>query len=71
MERRGMAGVIAYIDDFLLITLSKEECHKMLLSLIRLLPVFGFDMSWKKVVGPTQRIRFLGVDTDTRSSTLS
>ena len=71
MERRGMAGVIAYIDDFLLTASSKEECNKMFLSLIRLLPEFGFNMSWKKVVGPTQRIRFLGVDIDTRSSTLS
>ena len=66
-----MAGVIAYIDDFLLTASSKEECNKMFLSFIRLLPEFGFDISWKKVVGPTQRIRFLGVDIDTRTSILS
>ena len=71
MERRGMTGVMAYIDDFLLTASSKDECNKMLLSLIRLLRELGFNTSWKKVVGPTQRIRFLGVDIGTRTSTLS
>ena len=60
MERRGMAGVIAYIDDFLLTASSKEECIKMSLSLIILLPEFGFDMSWKKVVGPHNESDFWG-----------
>lgn len=43
----------------------------MLLCLIRMLRNLGFNISWKKVVGPTQRITFLGVDMDTRDSTLS
>ena len=55
-----MAGVIAYIDDFLLTASSKEECNKMFLSLIRLLPEFGFNMSWKKVVGPHNESDFWG-----------
>ena len=39
--------------------------------LINLLRKLGFNISWHKVVGPTQRITFLGVDIDTRNSTLS
>lgn len=71
MIRRGMSGVVAYIDDFLLATETKEECEKMLFTLIRLLRELGFNISWKKVVGPTQRITFLGVDIDTQACTLS
>ena len=71
MARRGMAGVVAYIDDFLVVAKSKEECQEMLMCLITLLRKLGFNISWHKVVGPTQRITFLGVDIDTRNSTLS
>jgi len=42
MGRRGMTGVTAYLDDFLLTASSKVECNKMLLSLIRLLRQLGF-----------------------------
>ena len=43
----------------------------MLPPLIGLLRKLGFNISWKKVVGPTQHITFLGVDIDTQSCTLS
>ena len=36
MARRGMAGVVAYIDDFLLVAKSKEDCQNMLMCLINL-----------------------------------
>jgi hypothetical protein len=71
MARRGMPSMVAYIDDFFLCAATKEECNDMLLSLIQLLRELGFNISWKKVVGPSQRITFLGVDIDTRDSTLS
>ena len=71
MARRGMKGIVAYIDDFFLAAETKEECLNMLLVLIRLLRELGFNISWKKVVGPTQRITFLGVDIDTQACTLS
>ncbi|XP_070173464.1 uncharacterized protein [Littorina saxatilis] len=71
MARKGMKGLVAYIDDFFLTAETKEECQSMLLTLIRLLRELGFNISWHKVVGPTQRITFLGVDIDTRDCTLS
>ena len=71
MFRRGMDSVVAYIDDFFLAAASKEECENMLMCLIQLLRELGFNISWHKVVGPTQQLTFLGVDIDTRNSTLS
>ena len=43
----------------------------MLIVLIRLLRDLGFNISWQNVVGPTQRITFLGVDINTKDCTLS
>ena len=60
MARRGMAGVVAYIDDCLLVAKSKEECQEMLMCLIKLLRKLGFNISWHEMEGPTQRITFLG-----------
>ena len=56
---------------FLLAAETKEQFQKMLIVLIRLLRDLGFDISWPKVVGPTQRITFLGVDISTKDCTLS
>ena len=39
--------------------------------LINLLRKLDFNIRWHKVVGPTQRNTFLGVDIDTHNSTLS
>ena len=55
MARRGMKGVVAYIDDLLLAAETKKQCRRMLTVLIRLLRDLGFSVSWQKVVGPTQR----------------
>ena len=71
MIRRGMRGVVAYIDDFLLAAETRAECEEMLSVLIKLLRDLGFSISWQKVVGPTQRITFLGVEIDTKECTLS
>ena len=67
----GWLGVVAYIDDFFLAGSSKGECERILSTLIQLLRDLGFNISWKKVLGPTQWIRFPGVDIDTGNSTLS
>lgn len=71
LRRRGIKGVVVYIDDFLLIAPTREECNNALHCLINLVRRFGFHISWNKVVGPTQRITFLGIEIDTRDCTLS
>lgn len=71
MVRKGFKGVVAYIDDFFIAAPTYAECQKWMDVLIKLLRKLGFLISWKKVVGPTQRITFLGVEIDTTRSTLS
>lgn len=71
MEKRGFPGIVAYIDDFLLVSESYEKCKEALYTLLGLVRQLGFNVSWNKVVGPSQRITFLGVDIDTSDCTLS
>lgn len=70
LRRQGFRGIVVYIDDFLLAAETFEECNRALHCLIRLVRKLGFQISWNKVVGPTQRITFLGMDIDTQNCTL-
>jgi len=69
MKRRGFT-VIAYLDDFLLIADTKDQCLAGLDALISLLRMLGFSIAWKKVVGPTQALVFLGILIDADRMTL-
>ena len=71
LRKRGFNGVVVYIDDFLIVAPTYEECNKALDCLINLVRRLGFAISWSKVQGPTQRITFLGLDIDTFDCTLS
>lgn len=64
MARRGFDLLIVYLDDFLIISDSKEACAEALSVLISLLRKLGFAIHWGKVVDPTQKITFLGVELD-------
>ena len=64
MGRRGFDLLIVYLDDFLIIAKSKEECAAALKCLIQLLRKLGFAIHWGKVVDPTTRITFLGIELD-------
>ena len=57
---KGFRGVVAYIDDFFIAAATYEEYRKWMDILIKLLRKLGFLISWKKVVGPSQCITFLG-----------
>jgi hypothetical protein len=71
MARRGMKAIVCYLDDFFLAAKTKAECQNMLMCLIRLLRELGFNISWRKVVGPTQCLTFLGVQINTNTCSLS
>jgi len=71
LRRRGWHDVVVYIDDFLVVAPSFDKCNEVLHVLIDLVRKLGFYISWEKVVGPTQKITFLGIDIDTRACTLS
>ena len=64
MARCGFRAVVNYLDDFLIIGSTKEECQRGLVTLINLLDYLGFNVSWRKVVSPTQRLTFLGIELD-------
>ena len=71
MARRGFHNVIVYLDNFLIISESYEFCLKAQHVLIGLLGELGFLVNWKKVLGPTNKLPFLGIEIDTKTSTLS
>ena len=64
MARRGNKMIIVYLDDFLIIALSFAQCLEAYECLLELLCKLGFEISWKKVVPPTQCLTFLGVQID-------
>ena len=64
IERRGFT-VLAYLDDFLIIADTKVACQHAYKELIKLLRDLGFQINWDKVVGPCQRLTFLGIEIDT------
>lgn len=64
MERRGYTNIVVYLDDFLVIAPTKQECQHMLNVLIKLLRQLGFSINWNKVLDPTQEIVFLGLEID-------
>ena len=70
MARRGFHSVVNYLDDFLIIGNTQAECQQGLITLIRLLHSLGFNVSWKKVVSPSQRVTFLGIELDSTTMSL-
>ncbi len=71
MARRGIHGLVVYLDDFCIICDSFEDCKRALNILISLLRRLGFQISWSKVEGPSRCLTFLGITIDTQSMTLS
>lgn len=60
--------LVTYINDFYLSHPTWEGCQQLLNKLCRTLRNLGFTINYSKVVGPTRRITFLGVEinSDTR-----
>jgi len=69
MKRRGYT-VIAYLDDFLLIAETHQQCLDGLNTLLCLLRALGFSIAWNKTEGPTTSLIFLGVLINTNSMSL-
>ena len=70
MARKGFNLLVVYLDDFLIIAESKEACAQALNCLIQLLRKLGFAIHWGKVVDPTNKITFLGIELDSIAMTL-
>ena len=69
MSRRGFQ-IVAYIDDFFICESSKQKCQTALNTLISLLRQLGFLINWSKVVDPTQKLTFLGIEIDSKDMEL-
>ena len=64
MARRGFT-VLAYLDDFLIIEPSQQQCQIGVDTLLDLLlQSLGFTINWSKVQ-PSQSLCFLGIEMDT------
>ena len=70
IQRRGRKCV-CFLDDFLIVCDTYEECRDAILQLIHLLCKLGFWINYQKVEGPSQRLTFLGITLDTIAMTLS
>lgn len=71
MKQRGYPGIIAYLDDFLVVKDTYQECKTVMNALMETLRKLGFSINYKKVEGPVQVISFLGVMLDSTRMTLS
>ena len=69
LTRRGVPCT-AYLDDFLLCGPDFDSCQTALNMLVYTLRQLGFRINWNKVVDPTQRLVFLGIQLDTVRNTM-
>lgn len=67
----GIGCVIHYVDDFLIVTQSKEEAQRALSAALALCEQLGLPVSPEKTEGPAQRLTFLGVELDTVAMTVA
>jgi hypothetical protein len=63
--------VCGYIDDFLIIEDSADNCQRSLDCIVALVESLGLSVNWDKVSGPAQQLVFLGVDINCVSQTLA
>jgi len=64
--------ITGYLDDSLLIGMTKEECEKNILDTVNLLDSLGFTIHTEKsVLQPVQRIKYLGFIVDSESMSVS
>ena len=70
MNRRGFSGILVYLDDFLIVAQTEEECRRAFDTLSKLLLQLGFRLSTHKVTPPTQCLPFLGIEINTTLCTL-
>ena len=62
MAKRNFHDLVVYLDDFLIISPSMDDCLETMRVLIALLGELGFAINWNKVEGPSQKITFLGIE---------
>ena len=67
----GDTEIIGYMDDYLVIGKTRKQCQDTMNRLMTLLRELGFAINYNKVIGPTTRHTFLGIEIDTVDYNLS
>ena len=60
----GVGRLVNYLDDFLIIAGSEDECRHQRDLLIEIMEYLGFEVSYNKVTEPCQITTFLGITID-------
>ena len=61
-KKKGVSDqTISYLDDSLTIAGTKKECEDSLRTLVKTCEEAGFKVQKKKVIGPSKKIEFLGI----------
>ena len=71
MRLRSQCHVLCYVDDLFIVSKDRQACAKTKDILIQLLRDLGFTIKWEKVVGPSQKLQFLGISLDSVTGTMS
>ena len=71
MTKKGFNTILCYLDDFLNMVSTYDECSEALYVLLRLLWELGFHINYNKLEGLCQGLVFLGMILDSVSMTLS
>ena len=56
---------VHYLDDFLIIAPTKQECHSHLTALLKLFEELGIPVAEEKATEPSTNVVFLGIELDT------
>ena len=64
LKHHGLKAVVVYLDDFSIKADTMQDCIMALDILIKLLRKLGFQINWNKVIDPTIKIAFLGIEID-------
>lgn len=67
---RGIKGVVVYLDDFIIVSPTFQECLQTINILVQLVRKLGFQINYNKVEGPCQQLVFLGILLDSVKMTL-
>ena len=71
MAARGHPQIIAYLDDFLVVAWTSNDCFSAMNDLMSVLRMLGFRINYNKVEGPVKCLTFLGLVLCTNSMTIS
>lgn len=70
MASKGYRNIKVYLDDYFICESSFDQCLRTLNALLRILRQLGFQINYNKVVGPTQRLTYLGLSLCSISMTI-